>query len=333
MATATGRRELFALGGAVGGAVLAAAGRPARAAEPTVPRPARALVGFAPGGPTDTSARLYADALRGVYAPHVVVENRAGAGGRLAVEGLKASPPDGTVFLATPGSVMTLQPHVYPRQVKYDALADFVPAGTLCTFSVGLAVPANHPAGDLREFVAWLRAQSGEVTYASPAAGSGPHFIGGRLGRAVGARLTHIPYRGAAPALQDLLSGRVPMMIAVLSDLAPQHGQGLRILAVSAPQRVPRLPEVPTFAELGHPELTSEDWVGVFLPARTPPAIVSGLHAALVAASRLPEVRAGLDRLEFVPQVMEPAALAERIRAERDGWGPVVRESGFEPDQ
>ena len=331
MISAMGRRKLLVLGAATG-SVLAPVRRSA-GAEPTVQRPARALVGYAPGGPTDTTARLYADALRGAYAPHVVVENRAGAGGRLAAEALKASPPDGTVLLATPGSVMTLQPHVYPRQVKYDALADFVPAGTLCTFSLGLAVPADHPAKDLRELAAWLRAQPGEVTYGSPAAGSGPHFLGGRFGRAVGARLTHIPYRGAAPALQDLLSGRVPMMLAVLSDLAPQHGQGLRILAVSAPQRVSRLPDVPTFAELGHTELTSEDWIGVFLPARTPPAVVSGLHAALIAASQRPEVRAGLDRLEFVPHVMEPAALAERIRAERDQWGPIVRESGFEPDQ
>jgi len=324
MAFTNGRRALPLLG-----AALATAAR----AEPTVPRPARALVGFVPGGPTDTSARLYAENLRGGYAPAVVVDNRAGAGGRLAVEALKAAAPDGTTLLVTPGSVVTLQPHVYPRSVKYDALADLTPVSTLCTFSVGVAVPADHPARDFAELAAWLRAQPGEVAYGSPAIGSGPHFIGGRLGRALGARFTHVPYRGSAPALQDLLAGRVPLLVAVLSELTPQHGQGLRILAVSSSRRVPRVPEVPTFAELGHPSLTSEDWMGVFLPARAPPALVSGLHAAIVAASRVPEVRAGLDRLEFVPHTTEPAAFAERIRAERDGWGPIVRESGFEPDQ
>jgi tripartite-type tricarboxylate transporter receptor subunit TctC len=212
-AAITGRRGLLLLGAALGTAPRATQ------ANPTVPLPARALVGFAPGGPTDTAARLYADALRGAYAPHVLVENRAGAGGRLAVEAVKVAAPDGTALLMTPGSVVTLQPHVYPRQVKYDALVDLAPVGTLCTFSVGIAVPSGHPAKDLREFAAWARVPGRRGVLRLARRRLGPHFIGGRFGRAVGARLTHVPYRGAAPALQDLLGGRDPDAGRGLSDL------------------------------------------------------------------------------------------------------------------
>ncbi|UFN47188.1 hypothetical protein LPC08_14245 [Roseomonas sp. OT10] len=328
----TTRRSLLAAGS--GGALLSVPWAPWRGlrAQPAVARNARAIVGYAPGGPTDTVARLYAEAIRGAFAPAVVVENRPGAGGRLAVEAVKAAPADGTSFLVTPGSVVTLQPHVYPRQVRYDGLVDLIPVATMALFATGLAVPADHPARDLAGLVAWLRAQPPPVNYGSPAAGSGPQFIGGRLGQAVGVPLSHVPYRGAAPALQDLLAGRLPFMLAVLSDLVPQHGQGLRILALSAPRRIARLPDVPTFAEAGYPSLTSEDWVGAFLPAGTPEAVVAGLHRAIDAAAHRPDVRAGLERLEFQATVLDPATLARRIRQERDEWGPVVQASGFQPD-
>ncbi len=335
----TGWRGVAAPGAAIGrrgalglGAAGLAAGLPGTARGQAVPRPARVLVGFAAGGPTDLVARLYADRLRPGYAPSALVDNRAGASGRLAVQAVQAAEPDGTTLLMTPASVMILQPHIFPREVRYDALADFIPVCTLCDFGFGVAVPASHPARSFDQFVAWLRAQTTEVAYGSPGAGSGPHFVGDMIGRAVGARLSHVPYRGAAPAVQDALGARIPLVIAVLSDVVPHHGQGLRVLAVSSRERLARLPDVPTLAEAGFPQLTISEWMGLFLPARTPAPVVGALHQAVAAAARTEEVRSALDRLEFLATIDGPEEFAARIRRERDRWGQVVRESGFQPE-
>ncbi|MCZ8150614.1 MAG: tripartite tricarboxylate transporter substrate-binding protein, partial [Roseomonas sp.] len=222
-----GRRGALALGAA------AFAVAPAWAQAPTVPRNVRMLVGFAAGGPTDLVARLYAERLRPTYAPTAIVENRPGASGRLALEAVRAAEPDGTTLLMSPASVMTLQPHIFPREARHDALTDFVPVCTLCEFAFGIAVPVSHPARSFAELIAWLRAQGGrDVAFGSPGAGSGGHFVGDMLGRAVGVRMNHVPYRGGAPAVQDTIAGNIPMVVSVLSDLVPQHGQGLRVLAI-----------------------------------------------------------------------------------------------------
>jgi len=299
----------------------------------TVSRPTRVIVGFPPGGSSDVVARLYADKLRGIYAPSLIVEGRVGAAGRIAVEAVKAGDADGTMYLQTPASMLTLQPHVFPREVRYDALTDLIPVSTVCSFPFTLAVPASHPAKTFAELVAWMKAQSGDVPFASPAAGSAPHFLGVMLGKAIGKGVTHVPYRGAAPAVQDLVGGRLPIFIGVLGDVSPQHGSGARMLAMSSPQRNPRYPEVPTFAELGHPELGKDEWFGVLLPARTPAAIVNGLHAAITQVARQPDMVAALDRLEYLPTVSaSPQAFADLIRRERAEYATIVRESGFQPE-
>lgn len=322
---AMGRRGMLALGAGL------AAGR--QAWGQAVPRNARMLVGFAAGGPTDLVARLYAERLRPAYAPAAIVENRPGASGRLAVDAVKAAEPDGTTMLMTPASVMTLQPHIFPREVRYDALTDLIPVSTVCTFPFALSVPMNHPARNLAEWAAWSRAQTGETPWASPAAGSVPHFIGIMLGRRLGLRLEHVPYRGGAPAVQDVIGGRLPLFIGVLSEVLPQHGSGLRIIAVTSDSRFAKLPDVPTLAELGYPEQSAEEWFGALLPAGTPAPVVEGLHAAIRSAAASPEVRGALERLEFLPTTSAtPQAFADRIRRERDLWGVVVRESGFKPE-
>jgi tripartite-type tricarboxylate transporter receptor subunit TctC len=317
-----GRRAALGLGAAALGLA-----RGARAQ--TIGRTARAIVGFPAGGSSDVVARLYADRLRGLYAPNVIVEGRVGAAGRIAVEAVKAGESDGSIFLQTPASMLTLQPHVFPREVRYDALTDLTPVSTVCTFPFALAVPFGHPARDFADLVTWMRAQPGEVHFASPAAGSAPHFLGVMLGKALGVNMAHVPYRGAVPAVQDLIGGRLPIFLGVLGDISPQHGTGARMLAVSSERRNPRYPAVPTFAELGHPSLTNEEWFGVLLPAGAPTPVVDGLHAAIVAAARLPEMVAALDRMEYQPTVSaSPADFAARIRREREGW----EESGFQPE-
>lgn len=320
-----GRRGALAL------CAAAVAVAPARAQ--TVPRNVRMLVGFAAGGPTDLVARLYAERLRPGYAPGAIVENRPGATGRLALEAVRIADPDGTTMLMSPVSVMTLQPHIFPREARHDALTDFVPVCTLCEFAFGIAVPANHPARSFAEFVAWLRAQGGrDVTFGSPGSGSGGHFVGDMVGRAVGVSMNHVPYRGAAPAVQDTIAGNIPMVVSVLSDLVPQHGQGLRILAISGRTRLPRLPDVPTVAESGYPQLVVTDWMGLFLPARTPATLTTALHGNVAAAAATAEVRQVLDRLEFQPTILQPEEFAASIRRERDNWARIVRESGFRPE-
>jgi len=299
----------------------------------TLSRNARVIVGFPAGGSSDIVARLYAEKLRGLYAPNVIVEGRVGAAGRIAVEAVRDAERDGSVYLQTPASMLTLQPHVFPREVRYDALVDLIPVSTVCTFPFALAVPASHPARTFPEFVAWLRAQTGEVPFASPAAGSAPHFLGIMLANAVGVRMTHVPYRGAVPAVQDLIGGRLPCFVGVLGDIAPQHGTGARMLAVTSDARNPRYPEVATFRELGHPDLSKDEWFGALLPAGTPAPIVAALHAAITRVAAMPEMIAALGRLEFAATVSaSPAEFAARIRRERDEWGPVVRTSGFQPE-
>jgi len=323
------------LAGLAGIAILAGGGaRRAAAQQTTLDRVARIVVGFPPGGSSDTIARLYAERLRGGYAPQVVVENRPGAGGRLAVEAGKARPPGGTALLQTPTSGMTIHPHVYTRQLRYDGLADFVPVTPVCGFPFGFAVAAGHPAKTLPEFVAWAKARGGATDWASPAPGSMPHFLGVQFGQLAGLPLNHIPYRGGAPMLQGLLAGDIQSALGVLGEQTPLlTGGQLRILAVTAPGRLPRLPEVPSFAELGLPAMTAEEQFGVFLPAGAPPPLVGALHRGLSAALATAEVREALTRLEYEPQVMEPAAFAARLRAERDHWGPIVAASGFKPEE
>ena len=315
----------------MGAAALAGLAAPARAQ--TVQRNARIVIGFPAGGSSDVVARLYAERLRGIYAPNVIVDGRVGAAGRIAVEHVRDSDKDGTTYLQTPASMLTLQPHVFPREVRYDALTDLTPVSTVCTFPFAMAIPASHPARTFDQFVAWLRAQSGEVPFASPAAGSAPHFLGVMLAKAIGVRMTHVPYRGAAPAVQDLIGGRLPMFVGVLGDISPQHGSGARMLAVTSDARNSRYPDVPTFREVGHPDLSKDEWFGALLPAGVPAAVVNGLHAAIAQVARMPDMVAALDRLEYAATTSpSPAEFAARIRRERDEWGPAVRDSGFQPE-
>jgi len=314
------------LGAAIAGLAAPALGQ-------TINRTARVIIGFPAGGSSDIVARLYAEKLRGIYAPNIIVEGRVGAAGRIAVEAVRDAEKDGSAYLQTPASMLTLQPHVFPRAVRYDALTDLIPVSTVCTFPFAFAVPASHPARSFADLVAWLKAQPGEVPFASPAAVSAPHFLGIILAKKIGVRLTHVPYRGAVPAVQDLIGGRLPLFVGVLGDVSPQHGTGARILAVTSLTRNPRFPDVPTMVELGHPDLAKDEWFGAALPAGTPAPIVAALHAAIAQVARQPEMIAALDRLEFSATASaSPAEFAARIRRERDAWGPVVRDSGFQPE-
>lgn len=324
--TVTPRRALLA-------APLLAAPAQLRAQAPVVNRPARIIAGFPAGGTVDLTARLLAERLRGGWAPQVVVENRVGATGRLAIEEAIRAEADGSTILITPASMITIYPHLYGDRLRYAPLTDLAPVTPVVIYPFGLAVGPGAPGvANLAQFLDLARQRRG-LSYASPAAGSVPHFTGVMLARAAGVELVHVPYRGAAPAITDAIGGQIAATINVLGDLVPHQGAGrLRILAVTSAARLPRLPEVATFAEQGQPDLTADEWFGVFVPARAPAALVAQLNAALGAAVAEPALRQNLEAREFQPVHTSAEAFAARIRAETAKWGPVVQASGFRPE-
>ncbi|WP_067066374.1 Bug family tripartite tricarboxylate transporter substrate binding protein [Roseateles chitosanitabidus] len=294
----------------------------------------RILVGFPAGGSVDVSARRVAEAWRGRLAEMVIVEQRVGAGGRLAITALKDAPPDGGTLLMSPSSMFTIYPHVY-RKLAYkpdsDAIAVSPIANATCGFGVGPMVPAS--VRTLADFVAWAKAHPEQSAYATPAAGAMPHFLGDQFKRAAGITLTHVPYRGAAPGLQDLMGGQIASGCFILGDFLPHlPGGRLRILGVTDHERSRFAPEVPTFAEQGFKGIIGVETYGLFLPPKTPAAIVDKMSDLVRVALREKQVVEGLAKLGFEPLAMAPADYARRLAAERVQWGPIVQASGFSSD-
>ncbi len=322
-----GRRGALALGAAC---LFARHGRAATA----IDRTARIAIGLPPGAGTDVLARLLAEQLRGRWAPQVVVENRPGASVRLAVEHVKVSPPDGATILVTPLPVMTLTPVAFPRTTRYDPVADFAPVATLGTVRFCWMVRPDHPAQTLPAFLAWAEAKGG-ASFAPPVLGAPQHMIGLAVSRLSEAPLAAVSYRGSGPAMQDLLAGQIDAFVGITGDGVPAARAGqVRLLAVSGASRLVSLPEVPTLAEAGFPGLPEDEAAGaVFLPAGAASAVVEALHRAVAAAVEGPALRERLAAAEIAPLVLPPAALATRIRAEREGYAEMVRANGFKPEE
>jgi tripartite-type tricarboxylate transporter receptor subunit TctC len=267
------------------------------------------------------------------YAPSIVVDNRPGAGGRIALEALKAGEPDGSLLALTPGDQVTLFPHVYQR-LSYDALEDFVPVTTVCTFPFLLAVGPMVPASvsTLAQFIDWCRANPKLATYGSPGAGTRPHFLGVTLARAAAFEFVHLPYKGGAAAIQNVLGGQIPAVISVFSNVYPHVQSGrLRALATTAPRRSALLPGVPTAREAGYPGMEAVEWFGLFVPARTPAGIVDSLRSSVQLALQTDPVKTGLARQSFDVAGISQSDFVALIRADTERWGEVVKASGFKP--
>lgn len=308
---------------------LAAAGLITRApAWAQSSKPLRVLVGFAPGGALDTVAREVGEGLRSA-GYNVVIDNRAGASGRLATEQLLAAPPDGATLVFMPGGNATIFPHVYPS-LKYDPFKDLAPVAAACEFSFALGAGPGTPAKTLKEFIDWAKANPVKANYGSPGGGTAMHFMGVMFARAAGFEFTHIPYRGGAAALTDVLGGTVPTIATTLPNALQPHKQGkLTILAHTGAQRLRALPEVPTFKELGFPQLEITETFGFFAHAKTPPAVVAELHTAIRAALAQARVAAALEKLEFEPLALSQAGFAARLKSDFDRWGPIIKATGF----
>ncbi|SFE85577.1 Bug family tripartite tricarboxylate transporter substrate binding protein [Paracidovorax wautersii] len=294
-------------------------------------RVARVLVGSQAGGVADAIARIFVSRLRGAFPGDVIVDNRPGAGGRLAVEALRSARPDGSTLLFTADFVLTVYPHSY-RKLPYDPLRDFAPIAapvrTALVLSAGPALPASVKT--LTDFLRWCRAHPQQAAYASPGAGSTAHFAGFMLAKAAGVELTHVPYKGGAPALQDLLGGQIPVSFNPVGEVLPYLQSGkLRVLATTGARRSRLLPQAPTLAEAGFPGIVIEPWLGFLAPAGTPEAVVARLSAAIGDLARQADVAEALDRQGLDVVASTPASLASQIRSDLDLWAPVVKASGF----
>ena len=293
----------------------------------------RVLVGFPPGGGADLLARLAAEKARESLGSAVVVENRPGAGGQIAAEVLKNAAPDGRTLMAAPVAVTVIAPLTH-RKLAYDPEKDFAPVSLAVNFQLAFTVGPGTPATTLAEYVAWVKGDSRRGSFGVPAAGSLPHFFGLLLGRAVGTELVHVPYKGGAPLLNDIIGGQIPAGVDVLSEAITQHRAGkVRVLASSGAKRSATAPEIPTFTELGYPQIQGDGWFAFHAPARTPPAVLERLSAAFGGAIRAPDVTERLSKIGFEPVGSSAADLARRMAEDRARWAPVVKASGFSVDQ
>jgi tripartite-type tricarboxylate transporter receptor subunit TctC len=310
----------------------AALALPSESRSRALDRPARLMVGFPAGSSPDFVARLLAEHIR-EYASTIVVENRPGAGGRLPLEALKAADHDGSVMVLTPGDQVALFPHVYAK-LGYDSMRDFAPVSTLCTvqfiLTVGPLVPSEVKA--VKDFVSWCRANPKQATYGSPGEGTRPHFMGASFAREAGLEMTHVPYKGGPPIVQDLLAGQIACSLTVISNALSnvQSGQ-LRAFAITAPRRSPVLPAVPTIREAGYPAAEGVEFFELFVPAGTPENTIARLNAQVRGALGTDALKEGLAKQGFEPAPGTPAELRQLVEADISRWGAVVKQTGFKP--
>lgn len=293
-------------------------------------QPIRVVVGFAPGGSVDALARLVGDALQSSMGRTAIVENRTGAAGRLAVEQVKAAPPDGSMLLLAPQGPMTLFPHVF-RNLRYDPGRDFVPVTRVASGDFALTIGPLVPAKDMKGFRAWLATAGDKASYGSPGAGTIPHFVGVAFARQVGVPMTHVPYRGSALSMNDLAGGQIAMAVSPVTEALELHKAGrVTIVATTGGTRSPFVAGVPTLKEVGL-NLEVPLWFAVYAPAATPPELVDRMRQAIHAALATPAAKEKLAHLGLVPSSSGSAELLVVQRRESDMWGPVVQASGFTP--
>jgi tripartite-type tricarboxylate transporter receptor subunit TctC len=294
----------------------------------------RLVTGFPPGGTSDTICRRVASKLAPGYGKSVVVENRAGAGGQIAIQGMKQLPPDGTAILQTPMSMLGIYQHIY-KKLQYDPLNDVMPVSLGAVFDFGFAVgPAVPPSvRNIHEFLAWCKANPAQANFGSPAAGSVPHFIGVLIGRAGDIDLKHVPYRGTQPAILEMIGGQIQAVSGPLGEFTQHVAAGkIRLLATSGAQRNKFAPAVPTLVEQGLKDMAYNEWFGFYLPAKASPEVVQRANAALRTALAEKDVVDGLEVMGLEARSSTPAELAAMLKADSERWGPVVKAIGFTAD-
>ena len=294
-------------------------------------RPVRIIVPLPPGGSPDTIARTIAQGLQGVWPHAVVVENRTGGSQNIGADAVAKSAPDGHTWLLAPDNVFVVNPHIAKQ--PFDPLTDLAPVTLLARIQFLLVVHPSVPASSLQELIAYAKAKPGELNFGSSGTGS-PQFLGGTLLQQMsGTKMNHVPYKGAAAAVPDLLQGRIQVWVGAANSLLPHiKADKLRVLGTSAAQRFAVLADTPTIAEAGLPGYSIYPWLGLFVPAKTPPEIIARINAESAKIVNSPEVKARL-----VPQGMDiatgsPDELARIIREDHARWGKVIRDAGVKPE-
>lgn len=294
--------------------------------------PLRIIYPFPGGGSGDTLTRLIAERLGVALERPVIVEPRVGAAGRLGVQAVKTSEPDGNTLLVTPIAPMAVYQSVYPA-LDYDPVRDFAPVSQVATFDFAVCIDPKIPANKLSELVTWLKANPTKANFGTPGAGTLPHFFGLMFAKAAGAPLQHVAYKGGVLALTDLMGSQIPIVFLSTNELTELHKAGrIRVLATSGTQRSPFLPEIPTFRESGY-DIEGNGWWGFFAPAGTPAATISKLSGAIAAIVQSDDVKARIAQIGLKPTGTPPDEFARIQREDIERWAAPIKASGFKPEQ
>ena len=291
-------------------------------------KPIKVLIGVPAGGTQDVLTRAIADSVRGSLGT-LVIDNRGGAAGRIAVEMVKNAEPDGHTLLLGTAGMMTMFPNAY-KNLSYDPVRDFIPIVNAASFELAMVVHKDVPVTNLAEFVTWAKAQGNKVSFASYGAGTPSHFLGEMLNRAAGLQMVHVPYKGSTPARQDVMGGTVPVYFDTVGGAITMAPSGrIKVLATSGAKRSPPMPAIPTFTELGYKDVVASAWFSYYAPARTPPAVVEKLRTEFAKAVNSREVRQQLLVNGMYPVGDGPDALLKTMREDTERWGRIMRATNF----
>jgi tripartite-type tricarboxylate transporter receptor subunit TctC len=312
------------------GAAVSLAGFASRAGAQGTDQTIRIIFPFAAGGIGDALARMMADAIQKATGKAVIVESRTGGAGRPGVQAVKAAEPNGATLLFTPVAPMSIYPHFY-NPLGYDPVADFEPLSQHATFEFALAVAARVPVKNPAELVAWLKANPSEASFGSPAIGTLPYFTAVQFGKLAGIDLRHVSYRGSAAGMVDLVAGQLPMFITSTGEFVQHHNDG-RVRVIATSEKQPFIPGIQTFEEAGF-KLRGNGWYAMYAPAKTPAATLELYSKAMADAAKEPANREKLLKLGLQPTGTTRAELAAIQKRDMEYWGPIIRASGFKPQQ
>ena len=294
-------------------------------------RPIRIIVPLTPGGSPDTIARAIAQGLQGVWTQPAVVENRTGGSQNIGSDIVAKSAPDGYTWLLAPDNVFSVNPHLGKQ--PFDPLNDLIPVTQVARIQFLLVVNPDLPAKSVQELIALAKAKPGELNFGSSGNGSPQHLGATMFQLLTGTKMNHVPYKGAAPAVADLLPGRIQVWIGAANTLLPHVKEGkLRLLASSAPERFPNLGNTPTIAEAGVPGYALDPWLGLFVPAKTPRDVVMKIHGEVVKILNSPDLKARLGPQGIELVTNSPADFARFIREDNARWGKLIKEAGIKAD-
>jgi tripartite-type tricarboxylate transporter receptor subunit TctC len=323
-----GRRRFLLLGGAAGLSLLARSAH----ADAYPSRVVKLVVGFPPGGGADLATRIVAQGLSGIWKQQVIVENRPGAGARLALDAVAHAAPDGYTLLLAPGSPQ-VQGLLFSH-LTFDPTADFAPVSLVGTYPDIIVVPNSSPFQTLQQFIAYAKANPGKLSWASPGIGTVPHLAGELFKHMAGIEMTHVPYRGVTEGLMsDFIAGRLDLMFNTTGSLLqPVRSKQVRGLAVTSARRFADEPELPTVAESGLPGYDVTSWYGLYAPAKTSADIVKKINADIVAMLADPAIKQKFKPLGVEAHGSTPAELAAKNQADAALWGPIIKEANIKAE-